>query len=74
MSQDRLVGIWTIAGHIGVGQAIEQVAVSRFDSVEPCLSRELDRQITAIIVFSNVLDPEIIHCKIEPNWVGVMFP
>ncbi len=37
MSQDGLVGIWAIVGYIGVGQAIEQVAVSCFDSVEPCL-------------------------------------
>jgi hypothetical protein len=37
MSQDGLVGIWAIAGYIGVGQAIERVTVSRFDSVGPCL-------------------------------------
>ena len=37
MSQDHLVGIWAIAGHIGVGQAIKQVTVSRFDGVKPCL-------------------------------------
>ncbi len=47
MSQDCLVGIWAIAGHIGVGQAIKQVTVSCFDGVEPCL---LDRKAKAGMV------------------------
>jgi hypothetical protein len=50
MSQDGLVGIRTIAGYIGVGQAIERVAVSRFDSVKPCL---LDWKAKAGMVEAN---------------------
>ena len=50
MSQDRLVGIRAIAGHVGVGQAIEQVKVASFDGVEPCL---LDRKAKAGMVETN---------------------
>ena len=47
MSQDLLAGIRAIAGHVGVGQAIKQVAVARFDSVKP---RLLDQEAKAGIV------------------------
>jgi hypothetical protein len=50
MSQDGLIGIWAIAGYIGVGQAIKQVTVTCFDSVEPCL---LDWKAKAGMVESN---------------------
>jgi hypothetical protein len=50
MSQDRLAGIWAIAGHVRVGQAIERVAVARFDSIKP---RLIDRKAKAGMVEAN---------------------
>ncbi len=41
---------WAIAGYIGVGQAIKGVAVSCFDSIEPCL---LDWKAKAGMVEAN---------------------
>ncbi len=37
VAHDRLVGAGTILGHIGVGEALEGVAVAGFDGVQPGL-------------------------------------
>ncbi len=41
MARDRLIGIRTVPGRIGVGEALQGVAVAGFDSVKPSL---LDRE------------------------------
>jgi hypothetical protein len=69
MSQDRLVGIWAIAGHIGVGQAIERVAVSRFGSIDPCL---LDQKAKAGMVEASqgTKDGEIHAARVKSRAGG----
>ena len=37
VAHDRLIGVGTILGRIGVGEALEGVAVAGFDGVEPGL-------------------------------------
>ncbi len=37
MAHDRLIGVWTVPGHIAVGEALEGVAVASFDSIKPSL-------------------------------------
>ncbi len=50
MAHDRLIHIRTVPGCIGVGEAIEGVAVASFDGIEPSL---LDRKAQAGMIKSN---------------------
>ncbi len=50
MAHDCLVSIWTVLCCIGVGEAIEGVAVARFDDIEPSL---LDWKAQAGMIESN---------------------
>jgi hypothetical protein len=50
MAHDCFVGIRTVPGCIGVGEAIEGVAVASFDGVKPSL---LDRKAPAGMIESN---------------------
>jgi hypothetical protein len=51
MAHDCLIGIRTVPGCIGVGEALEVVVVAGFDSVEPSL---LDRETKAGMIESNL--------------------
>ncbi len=50
MAHDCLLGVRTVPGSIGVGEALEGVAVAGFDSVEPSL---LDREAQAGMIEPN---------------------
>ncbi len=50
MAHDCLISIQTVPGSIGVGEAIEGVAVSGFDSIKPSL---LDRKAQAGMIETN---------------------
>ncbi len=50
MAHDCLIGVRTVPGHIGVGEALKGVAVASFDSTEPSL---LDRETKAGIIEPN---------------------
>jgi hypothetical protein len=50
MAHDCLIGIRTVPGRIGVGEALEGVAVASFESVEPSL---LDREAQAGMIEPN---------------------
>ncbi len=50
MAHDRLIGVWTVPGCIGVGEALEGVAVAGLDSIEPIL---LDRETKAGMIEPN---------------------
>ncbi len=50
MANDHLISVWTVPGSIGVGEAIEGVAVAGFDSVKPSL---LDREAQAAMIEPN---------------------
>ncbi len=63
MAHDHFVNIWTIPGCIGVGEAIEGVAVAGFDAVEPSL---LDRKAQAGMVETN----QVTNAgEIKASWV-----
>ncbi len=50
VAHDRLVGVGTILGRIGVGEALKGVAVSGFDGVQPGL---FDREAETGVVKNN---------------------
>ncbi len=50
MAHDRLIGVRTVLGRIGVSEALEGVAVAGFDGIEPSL---LDREAQAGMIESN---------------------
>ncbi len=50
MAHDHPVGVRTVLGRIGVGEALKGVAVASFDSVEPSL---LDREAQAGMIEPN---------------------
>jgi hypothetical protein len=50
MAHDRLIGIRTVFGRIGVGEALEGVPVAGFDSVKPSL---LDKEAQAGMIEPN---------------------
>ena len=50
VAHDRLVGVGTILGRIGVGEALEGVAVAGFDGVQPGL---FDRKAKTGVVKTN---------------------
>ncbi len=50
MAHDHLIGVWTVFGRIGVGEALKGVAVAGFDSVKLSL---LDREAQAGMIEPN---------------------
>ncbi len=50
MAYDPIVSVRTVPGCVGVGEAIEGVAVASFDGIEPSL---LDRKAQAGMIESN---------------------
>ncbi len=50
VAHDHLIGIWTVPSSIGVGGALDRVAVASFDHIEPSL---LDREAQAGIIEPN---------------------
>ncbi len=51
MAHDHPIGIRTVPGSIGVGEALKGVAVAGFDSVEPSL---LDSEVQAGMIEPNL--------------------
>ncbi len=50
MAHDRLIRVRTVLGHIGVGEALEGVAVASFCNIKPSL---LDREAQAYLIEPN---------------------
>ena len=63
MAHDRFVCVRTILGSIGVGEALEGVAVAGFDGIKPCL---FDRKAKTGMIKSNQ-GPNA--GKIKASWI-----